>query len=99
MPKQKRNVSELAEQGRRLVITRQALQQDQAELARFLRISPQRLNNYERGVRPLDIDLAKDMVRRWKLTLDWIYLGDDSGLPKALAAAIERKLKTTARER
>ena len=29
------------------------------------------------------------MVRRWKLTLDWLYLADDSNLPKRLAEKIE----------
>jgi transcriptional regulator with XRE-family HTH domain len=80
---------ELKASGRRLVWTREALDLGQAELARFLKISPQRLNNYERGLRPFDLDLAKEMVKRWKLTLDWVYLGDDSNLPKRLAEKID----------
>ena len=87
--KQKRDMQNLKSVGKRLVLTRRALDQGQAELARYLKISPQRLNNYERGLRPLDLDLAINMVKRWRLTLDWLYLGDESSLPKGLAKDIE----------
>jgi len=87
--KPKRDVRDLKQAGRRLVLTREALDLGQAELARHLKITPQRLNNYERGLRPFDLDLAKEMVRRWKLTLDWLYLADDSNLPKRLVEKIE----------
>ncbi len=72
-------------------MTREALDEGQASIARYLEITPQRLNNYERGIRPLDIDLADRLVDRWKVTLDWLYRGDDSGLPKRVVDAIERR--------
>ena len=77
-----RNRKDLKSEGQRLALTRKALDLGQAELARLLEISPQRLNNYEQGMRPIDIDVAKEMVRRWKLSLDWFYLADESSLPK-----------------
>lgn len=59
-----------------------------------MEIAPQRLNNYEAGLRPLDIDVAKRMVERWRLTLDWLYLGDDSALPHNLREAILQRQKS-----
>lgn len=38
-------------------------------------------NKYELGVRPIPLGLAERLVRRYPgLTLDWIYLGVESGL-------------------
>lgn len=96
--KTKRNAQFLKDVGRRLVLTREALDQGQAEIARVLEIAPQRLNNYEAGLRPLDIDVAKRMVERWRLTLDWLYLGDDSSLPHKLRQAIIERQKSMAAE-
>jgi transcriptional regulator with XRE-family HTH domain len=94
----------LAEVGARLVWTREALDYGQAEIATLLDISPQRLNNYEAGLRPLDVDVAERFVERWKkakgLDLDWLYLGDDSSLSKGFAEAIdERRREHEARQR
>lgn len=86
-----RDRKKLREQGNRLVWTREALDFGQAELARILEISPQRMNNYEMGFRLLDIDLAEQLVKKWKITLDWLYLGDDSSLPKKLAQRIAER--------
>lgn len=91
--KVKRDAKTLRERAARLVWTREALDVGQAELARFLEISQQRLNNYEAGLRPFDVDLAIEMVKRWKLTLEWLYMGDDSRLPKDVAEKIAERRK------
>jgi transcriptional regulator with XRE-family HTH domain len=92
MPKIRRSAKDLRERAARLVWAREALDLDQAELARFLEISPQRLNNYESGLRPLDVDLALAMVQRWPdLDLKWFYDGDERRLGKEFAEKIAER--------
>jgi transcriptional regulator with XRE-family HTH domain len=67
------------------------LEVGQAEMARFLQITPQRMNNYEVGLRPFDVELATRMADRWRLTLDWFYRGDDTGLPRNIAERIAER--------
>jgi transcriptional regulator with XRE-family HTH domain len=89
----RRDTKTLRERGARLIWTREALDVGQAELAKFLEISPQRMNNYEAGLRPFDVDLALTMTKRWKLSLEWLYDGDDSRLPKDIAERIAERRK------
>lgn len=77
------------EVGQRLVISRAALGVRAVQLANYLHISAQRLSNYERGSRPLDLDVAVRLCNRYGLTLDWIYRGQIAGLPTMLADRIE----------
>ena len=73
------------EVGQRLALTRVALGLKDADLARYLGISQQRWHNYVSGIRPLQLALAVKLCDRFKLTLDWLYRGDFSGLPFDLA--------------
>src|SRR5688572_27378580 len=89
--------------GERLRLTRLALGfESQVEICR--RISdepnyPQLWNNWEKGRERLSIDNAVVLVRLFRLTLDWIFLGDDSGLPFKLAdrIAVLRRQQPTPR--
>ena len=54
---------------------------NQADLARVLGISAQRLNNYVRGARPFPIDLAIALCAKYECTLDFLYRGAIGGLP------------------
>ena len=67
--------------GNRIVMLRTAKGVRQAQLARHLKISPQRLSNYERGERPLDVEQAIAICDNIQGTLDYLYRGIHAGLP------------------
>lgn len=67
--------------GNRIVTLRAAKGVKQSQLARHLKISAQRLSNYERGQRPLDIELAIAICENLSGTLDYLYRGLHAGLP------------------
>ncbi len=75
--------------GRRLYAARKVLDLTQTELAERAGISRTAYTQYEGGSKRPSIDVAISLVRTYRLTLDWIYLGDASNLPYALAAAIK----------
>ncbi len=77
-----------AEVGRRVADVRDALGLDQVGLAKSLGISQQRLNNYERGFRMFDIELAVIIARKHGVTMDFVYWGDLRGLPLHLASKL-----------
>src|SRR5262245_46433064 len=92
MPKIRRTAKDLRERAARLVWAREALELGQVELAKFLDISPQRMNNYESGLRPFDVDLALAMVQRWpELDLKWLYDGDERRLGKEFSEKIAER--------
>lgn len=75
--------------GKRLVATRLALGfESQMEFAAAANISPQALNNYERGRSRPALEIALALCNRFGLTLDWIYRGDAGGLPHRLVQAL-----------
>lgn len=67
--------------GRRLSQSREAIGKTQAQLAKSLGISSQRLSNYERGYRPFDLEFAMVLSVKHGVTMDYIYCGDPRGLP------------------
>lgn len=67
--------------GHRVTVLRDAQRVSQVELASALGITPQRLSNYERGARPLDVVIAADIADKLSGTLDYIYTGEMRGLP------------------
>lgn len=75
--------------GRRLTATRLALDHtNAAEFAELVGLTPQALNNYETGIRRPNVDQAVKIVQATGVTLDWIYLGDRSGLPHRIASRL-----------
>lgn len=72
----------------RLKLTRLALDQSQVVFCQLAGITPQGYNNYERARQRPELDKAIALCRAHKLTLDWVYLGDPSGLPYSLASKI-----------
>ena len=71
--------------GRRLVAARLALGiQSQAEICRALKLAPSRWNQFETGQRQITLEVALKLKSEYGVTLDWVYLGDPSGLPLAL---------------
>lgn len=61
-----------------------ALGQTQTGFAQLVGISQPALNNYLKGIRRPDIDVAIQIQLRTGVTLDWLYLGERSGLPAHL---------------
>lgn len=77
--------------GRRLIATRLALGfTSQLEFAEAAGVSPQAINNYERGRSRPQLSVALALCERFQLTLDWIYRGDPGGLPMRLARVLAR---------
>lgn len=74
--------------GDRLAQSISAIGKKPADIAKMFGISQQRLSNYIRGERPLDIVLAMKLSARFGFTLEWLYLGDIRSLPYELAQKI-----------
>lgn len=76
--------------GRRLVLTRRALGLTPGVFASTAGIAKSTYSNYEGGGRTPALSFAIRLCERFELTLDWIYLGDPSGLKYTLAEQIIR---------
>ncbi|MGB3026902.1 helix-turn-helix transcriptional regulator [Paradevosia shaoguanensis] len=75
--------------GGRLIKLRTALGvPTSAAFAAMVEITPQALNNYERGRGRPNLDQALRIVAKTGVTLDWIYLGEISGLSVRLAQVL-----------
>lgn len=61
-----------------------ALELNQTAFAIRVGITQPALNNYVKALRRPDLDVAIMIAARTGVTLDWIYLGDRSGLPSRL---------------
>ena len=71
--------------GERIKLIRAAMGMNAADFARQVGLSSQTLANYETGYRRPELDKAMLIVQKTGATLDYIYLGDSSGLPMRLA--------------
>ncbi len=61
-----------------------ALSLNQSGFAALVGISQPALNNYLKGLRRPDLDVAILIQAKTGITLDWLYLGLRSGLPARL---------------
>lgn len=68
----------------RLEALMQALQLNQTAFARLIDVSQPALSNYLKAIRRPEIDVAIRIQAKTGVTLDWMYLGDRSGLPARL---------------
>ncbi|MGE5166373.1 MAG: helix-turn-helix transcriptional regulator [Sphingobacteriales bacterium] len=81
--------------GERLALVRLALgYRTQAAIVRALNeiepsLTPQHWNMWESGRQRIGVDSALLLVRKFNVSLDWIYRGEKDGLPHKLARAIE----------
>lgn len=66
---------------KRLVALREALGINAADLCRMTGLAPNRWSQYEGGERRITLDAANVLCDKYGVTLDWIYRGDESGLP------------------
>lgn len=78
-----------AKVGARLAIVREVLGLSQTQMAAQCGLAVNAWNNYETGRRRISVDAAIDVARTFRLTLDYIYVGDTSNLPHGLARAID----------
>src|SRR5512139_1042786 len=90
--------------GERLALVRLALGfRTQAAIVRALNdidptITPQHWNMWESGRQRIGVDSALLLVRKFNISLDWIYRGEKDGLPVKLARAIEALEATQVRK-
>ena len=68
----------------RLVALRDALGYNQSSFAVLIGTTPSAVSNYEKGVRRPELHVAIKIKIKTGATLDWLYLGDRSGLPGRL---------------
>ena len=78
----------LADIARRVEALMISLGHNQTSFALLVGISQPALNNYLKGIRRPDIDVAIQMQLRTGVTLDWLYLGDRAGLSARLLEAL-----------
>lgn len=71
----------------------------QAEISRLVGFSAQAWNNAETGDNRLGLDNAMALCARTGVSLDFIYFGNRSGLPHAVAVAISELEKPKATKR
>jgi transcriptional regulator with XRE-family HTH domain len=76
------------EVGARLRLLRLAIGLPAGRLAAEIGVLPPRWSQWEHGRHPPDIRAMVRLCRRYRVTLDYIYLGDESGLPRRLLDAI-----------
>lgn len=82
------NLRSLAAIGERLLLTREAMGLNQAELCRRTGLNPNTYNQWETGKQRPDLDYAYQLVDNLGITLDWIYLGSMGAIPGDLANKI-----------
>ena len=73
----------------RLIATRQSFKLTQSEFAKGAKIPVNTYNQYEKAVNTPSLEFAIKLCDAYTLTLDWIYLGDPSGLRYQLAEDIK----------
>jgi transcriptional regulator with XRE-family HTH domain len=76
----------------RLRATREAVGMSQIELCRRADIKPNAYNQWEKGHGRPSLEHAFRLVHTLSITLDWIYLGDLSGVPHGLASRIVARM-------
>jgi DNA-binding XRE family transcriptional regulator len=65
---------------------------NQAAFCRAVSMAPNTWNQIEKGVSRPSIENALRIVAVYNVTLDWIYLGNDAGMPHAMAVELARRL-------
>jgi transcriptional regulator with XRE-family HTH domain len=74
--------------GKRLRLLRESQGLIQATIADRVNVARTRWNNWEVGVGRIPVDAAAQLVQIYGVTLDWIYLGREAGMPYDLMVKI-----------
>lgn len=72
----------------RLKKFREAYRLSQAEVCRRTGIGPSAWSNYEQAFRRIKLDHAITLKSEWGVSIEWIYLGDTSGLSQTVSAIL-----------
>lgn len=64
---------------------------NQAEFGRLCGIQATTLSNFINCESRISLDMALKIVKTTGVTLDWLYLGETSGLPMKFAGIVQRK--------
>lgn len=89
MARRKEDDLDPAPVGRRLYLTRKALDLTQKKFASRAGIATNTYGQYEKGSRLISPKAAVDLCEQYSLTLDWIYRGEPGNLPYTLGDAIK----------
>lgn len=81
----------------RLAALREKLGLDQAAFAKSLGIEKNTYNAYERGKRPLTIETAKKIRRRYGISVDWLLFGDIGQPNHQFLLSLEQPVTATPR--
>lgn len=79
--------------GQNLADARRALGLTQAQMARELKIAPNKLNQWEAGVHFPDPWLLRQLCEDHGLTMDWFYRRVLAGVSVSLAADLRRVME------
>ena len=63
---------------------------NQSAFARRTGLIPSELNHVMRARRPLSLGIANKLRLQWRVTLDWLFHGDRSGLSVEVANSLPR---------
>ena len=64
----------------RIILVRSTHKMSQDSFARSVGMNRSTLGNYETGYNRPRIDHAAAICKRYNLTLDWLYLGEEGGM-------------------
>ncbi len=73
----------------RLRRAREALGLTQKEFAERAGLLPHRYNPWETGERPLPLEGARLLYKRYGISLDWLYEGNPTAMPRWLLTSPE----------
>ncbi len=82
----------------RLIALREALAPDQASFAKSLGIEKNTYNAYERGKRPLTMETAKKIRKKYGISVDWLLFGDLGQPNYQFLLTVEAKIQPPAAE-
>lgn len=74
----------------RIDALRQGLGLTQVGMAAIAGIPPTAMNAYCQGQRRISLNDAIRLCQRFGVTLDWLYFGDESGLPLRVVSILPR---------
>lgn len=89
----------LFEVANRLVALREVLQQDQQSFAHSLGIEKNTYNAYERGKRPLTMETAKKIRKKYGISVDYLLFGDLGQPNYQFLLTVEAKIQPPALEK
>lgn len=73
---------------KRLLVLRAWAGLQQQELCSEIGVKPNNYSPFEKGKRRITIDIARKIVDKYGVTLDWIYDGDPRGMTGQMQAEL-----------